>query len=414
MSSQWALGLCLSCRFPMSPKAKSIWIWQRIVTPHMVGLADSLAEQGCSVVYVAEQPMSEDRAREGWVPATLHSAALRLAPTRAAVIDLVESAPADSVHICQGIRSNGLVAKAQQALSKRGLRQWVIMEMVDDQGARGILKRLVYRWLFAKSRGHVEGVLAIGHRTPAWVIARGIPASLVFPFAYFLPDAVAPICRKKDRSAPFRFTFVGRLIELKRVEMLIAALAAARLENVELEVVGSGPLEPELRRLSDELLPGRVVWTGRLPASQIANAMARADCLVLPSRHDGWGAVVSEALMAGTPVICSDACGSAGVVEASGSGGVFASDDVQGLRDLIRSVVKRGPLSDKDRSALAHWAHGLGSDAGARYLAAVLDYSAAGHGPRPPSPWSTKLAPNVSKSAAMVGHAQGIHTASPT
>lgn len=49
--------------------------------------------------------------------------------------------------------------------------------------------------------------------------------------------------------------------------------------------------------------------------------MARADVLVLPSWHDGWGAVVSEALMAGTPAIASDACGSAGVVRASGVGG---------------------------------------------------------------------------------------------
>lgn len=32
----------------------SVWFWQRIVSPHMAGLASALAKRGCQVVYVAE------------------------------------------------------------------------------------------------------------------------------------------------------------------------------------------------------------------------------------------------------------------------------------------------------------------------------------------------------------------------
>ena len=108
--------------------------------------------------------------------------------------------------------------------------------------------------------------------------------------------------------------------------------------------------------------------------------------LVLPSLHDGWGAVVSEALIAGTPVICSDACGSAGVVEASGVGCVFPSGDVEALSACLSQMLSTGPLDDVRRQQLAAWAHALGVSAGAVYLRSILD-SNGSQPSRPSPPW---------------------------
>ena len=85
--------------------------------------------------------------------------------------------------------------------------------------------------------------------------------------------------------------------------------------------------------------------------NDIPHLMSSADCLILPSRHDGWGAVVSEALMVGTPVICSDACGSAGVVHASGVGGVFRSGDHCALTAEL-AVASAGYLQPEARKDL--------------------------------------------------------------
>jgi glycosyltransferase involved in cell wall biosynthesis len=114
--------------------------------------------------------------------------------------------------------------------------------------------------------------------------------------------------------------------------------------------------------------------------------MAAADCLVLPSRHDGWGAVVSEALMAGTPAICSYACGAAGAVRSSGVGGVFATGDVAALTQLLARVIAEGARSPEQRSQLVAWAHCLGTEAGASYLNAILA-AAEGAGVVPTAPW---------------------------
>src|SRR5450755_762051 len=156
---------------------RHIWIWQTIVSPHMAGLATALVRHGCSVTYVAEQVMTADRILLGWSPPPLDSVRLEFASAPASIVKLVASARPDSIHICQGIRSNGLIGLAQKALARRHLPQWIVMETVDDAGWRGALRRLEYRRLFMHRRGQVQGVLGIGHSTPGWIAARGMPSN---------------------------------------------------------------------------------------------------------------------------------------------------------------------------------------------------------------------------------------------
>ena len=365
-----------------------IWFWQSIVSPHMAGLAAALASRGCKVTYVAEAPMSNDRVQQGWSIPALPGVHLVYAVTRPAVQQVIDNAPLTAVHICQGIRGNGWVAAAQRALAVRGLRQWVVMETVDDAGWRGALKRLEYRRLFMQKRQQVRGVLAIGHRTPDWVAARGVPPCQVFPFAYFLPDADLALKRSEREPGPFRFVFAGQLIPRKRVDWLITALAGLASQPFELSIVGTGPEEPALRALASRGLAERVRWLGQLPLTAVPAVMAQADCLVLPSVHDGWGAVASEALMVGTPVICSDTCGAAGVVKASGTGGVFPYEDRQALATALGTQLARGCRGLEARHQLASWAQCLGANAGARYLLEILTFRARASFARPVPPWA--------------------------
>ncbi len=357
----------------------------------MAGLAAQLADRGVKVVYVSEQHMSPERAQQGWQPPDLGRADLQLIPSQSAVHHVVNAAPPESVHIGQGLRSNGLVGVAQRALAKRGLRQWVVMETVDDAGWRGSIKRLEYRRLFTRWRSRLQGVLAIGWRTPAWVTACGMPADQVFPFAYFLPPLSAHQSISPQNDQPFQFLFVGQLIELKRVDLLIQALIGLRGECFELRIIGDGPCKQPLRNLADTIIPGQVHWMGQQPMNAARRLMAQADCLVLPSRHDGWGAVVSEALMVGTPVICSDACGSAGVVTASGTGGVFSNRDRDALEQCLRQALTAGRVSHQVRTKLALWAQALGTEQGADYMLNLLQSVERGS-PRPLPPWQVDSA----------------------
>ena len=363
----------------------TIYFWQRIVTPHMVNVAVELYQLGCSVVYVAEQLMSDERADQGWVLPDIGGVKLEVVSNSDDVFDLISSACEDSIHICQGIRANGLVGVAQYMLADAGLVQWVVMETVNDVSWRGFIKRVVYSRLFNKKRNVIVGVLAIGHRTTKWVVSRGVAADSVFPFTYFLSPSESPDIPVKQNHI-FRFVFVGQFIARKRLDWLITELSVINEQPFELVVIGSGALEQTLRRQAENALGDKINWVGKLPSSEVGVYMATADCLVLPSSHDGWGAVVSEAIMCGTPVICSDACGSAGVVHASGVGGVFKANSNNELRDLLKTAIQTGSINCEQRNEIIRRSEFITAKEGAKYLLEIL-YGNKKQYIKPVPPW---------------------------
>ncbi len=99
-----------------------------------------------------------------------------------------------------------------------------------------------------------------------------------------------------------RFLFVGRLVDWKRLDLAICALA--NLPRGRLEVIGDGPMRAEWTQLAASLnLSDRVSFLGWLPQAECAQRLQSATALLLPSIYECGGAVVLEAMATGTPVI---------------------------------------------------------------------------------------------------------------
>ena len=362
--------------------------WQRIVSPHMANLALELARIGHKVTYVAERPISEARRKMGWDVPELFPAKLVIAPDAQRMRVLAQDMPDHTIHFCQGVRGNGTVGVAQQELARLGRRQWAILETVGDEGYGGVLKRWLYRKVCRRFISQGEGILAIGRNTPGWLENCGVPRSRILPFAYFLAERDLPLQPAPCEGRPFRIAFAGSLLPGKRVGDLFQAASqiGTDLPPWELWVLGDGPDRRSLSRLAEAIVPGRVRWFGMQPMERIPEHLAQADLLVLPSRHDGWGAVISESLMAGTPVVCSDRCGAADVVLASDKGGVYPMGQVSALRTQLERAILAGPPSPEQRSALKEWAAVLGASAGALYLDAIFRADQSGVA-WPLAPW---------------------------
>lgn len=223
---------------------------------------------------------------------------------------------------------------------------------------------------------------------PAWVENRGMATDRIYPFTYFLYDREPPAPTNHAIDASFRIIFVGSLIERKGVDVLLTAFSKLDHEKdlPKLDIVGSGPDESQLRDLAVRLgITNSVSWLGSRKIDEIPQLIATADFLVLPSRFDGWGAVVSEALMVGTPAITTDRCGAAAAVRASRCGAVVPANDAIALCNAIRAEIARGPLTTELRSQLARWATAFGAEKGAAYLSEVFDAAATGKdSPMPP------------------------------
>jgi glycosyltransferase involved in cell wall biosynthesis len=130
---------------------------------------------------------------------------------------------------------------------------------------------------------------------------------------------------------------VGRLIRQKGFDLLLRALAQCQGagRSARLVIVGEGPARANLTELARQLgLADRVLF-----ASFVADPApwyAHGDVFVLPSRWEGFGHVIVEAMACGLPVIAFDCPHGPRDILGSGEGGVLvAPEDVRALAAAI-------------------------------------------------------------------------------
>jgi len=116
-----------------------------------------------------------------------------------------------------------------------------------------------------------------------------------------------PLPPASGADRPARFVFLGRLIELKAVDLLLDAFAQVRAPlPPHLEILGDGSMRAALEERARRLgLGDRVQFSGWQPQTECARRLREADVLVLPSIHECGGAVVLEAMACGLPVIAT-------------------------------------------------------------------------------------------------------------
>jgi glycosyltransferase involved in cell wall biosynthesis len=146
---------------------------------------------------------------------------------------------------------------------------------------------------------------------------------------------------KEREPDPFVFIWAGRLVPLKRVDLLIDAftgLSAGSDRPVKLRVLGKGPEKERLEERAAELgMP--VEFTGRLRREDLRTAMQEAHCFVLASEYESFGAVLIEAMATGLPVIATRCGGPESIVDA-GSGYLIEPGNKDALLDAMQRMIK--------------------------------------------------------------------------
>lgn len=124
---------------------------------------------------------------------------------------------------------------------------------------------------------------------------------------------------------------VGRLVPDKNFETLIRAVPA----DAELEIVGTGFLEDELKELAAGQA-ARVSFRGHVPPREMPALYATADVYALISTYEPFGVAIREAAAAGLPIVCSRAAGAAGDVAIEGRNAVLVDPaDVGAVSDAL-------------------------------------------------------------------------------
>lgn len=241
-------------------------------------------------------------------------------------------------------------ARSDQA---RGLKRWV--------------KTRLLRWILKRCKG----VMSCGSLGRDFFVHYGAdPANIIFvpyepDYAAIAnlpqPDIDAAAAKFGLTPGRFRMVYSGRLVNVKRVDLLVKSFNAIAAERPDwdLVIVGDGVMRSELQNMVPQELIGRVIWCGFQNDQAVVSAVYRnCNLLVLPSSYEPWALVINEAAAAGLAIVSSDVVGAAAeLVRDDVNGFHFKTDDGQDLTAKLRLAT--GPdharLAAGSARVLADW-----------------------------------------------------------
>ncbi|WP_158300470.1 glycosyltransferase family 4 protein [Arthrobacter crystallopoietes] len=151
------------------------------------------------------------------------------------------------------------------------------------------------------------------------------------------------IAKTESSGHILRVVYVGRLSDRKGVEELVRAVVEID-GPLELTLVGSGPMEDELRQIveNNREAKARVHFVGAVPHESVVDWMKRSDVICVPSRElPGWSEQFSRALVEGMANYCVPLVSTSGALEEV-SGGItrpFVWGQTQDLVSRLRELL---------------------------------------------------------------------------
>ena len=221
---------------------------------------------------------------------------------------------------------------------------------------RNLALKRAYRRLFGESvaRG-AAWLVATSVQEEKELIEEGIPPRKISVrrngIELSQPSGAAGDFRRKygiSREA-FLVLFLGRIVEKKSPDLLIDAFARWRNETEGGQgaaLIFAGPfenpsyrrkLEARVRRLG---LNSSVLFIGPLYGEGKWSALTDADIFVLPSQNENFGNAAAEAVACGTPVIVTDRCGIAPLIE--GRAGLVITHECEALVRALHQLSDAG------------------------------------------------------------------------
>lgn len=375
-----------------------IIFWQYIPSPHQIPTLERFAELmlGVEVLLVCEQSMDQSLLDLGWQSVEDSQLTIVVKPDGELVQQLADKNPLTTLHVLNSLYYVDMVKRVYERLLKNGAKFGLLSEGREYLGVKGLLRVLQSRVLDRTVARHCDFVLAMGAVGVSWYTKVGYAQTKVLNYGYTPAIATAECVDSMEKD--FVVLFVGRLEARKRVDLLLRAVASLDNRRLTVRIIGGGQEENKLKSLSTKLgLSDQIEWCGVIPNHQLGRELSPADLLILPSRWDGWGAVVNEALLSGTPAVVSDCCGASDLLESADRrlGGVFHSGSVTSLASSIRSQLALGKVSREQREAVRRWAlDSISGDALAQYLFDALTFVYGGGQAKgsaaPVVPWKVK------------------------
>lgn len=140
----------------------------------------------------------------------------------------------------------------------------------------------------------------------------------------------------KEFTSPMKIVQVSRLLHSAKGQDLLIQAASKLHGKIHVTFIGDGPSHDYLKKITAEHNAEEwISFAGKQEQSYIAEHLKDYDLYVQPSRNEGFGLTVAEAMAANIPVLVASDQGPAEVTEGDRFGWVFENDNVD---DLVRNI----------------------------------------------------------------------------
>ena len=149
------------------------------------------------------------------------------------------------------------------------------------------------------------------------------------------------------QSSNYKIGTIGRLVPQKDYPTLLNAFSNVlkSMPNTDLYVVGEGYLQKDLVNFSKSLgINDKVHWLGK--TEYIKEYLSKIDLFILPSKYEGFGLVLLEAMIAKKPVIAAN---NSAILEVLGKTyeGLFSTGDANALAQQIKAAISVNSFSER-------------------------------------------------------------------
>ncbi|CAN7425112.1 glycosyltransferase family 4 protein [Knoellia sp. LjRoot47] len=160
------------------------------------------------------------------------------------------------------------------------------------------------------------------------------------------------------RSEHPSLVVLGRLVPQKRVEIALETVArlADEIPALTLDVVGSGWWDPNLHDTARQLgVEDRVTFHGHVSETEKHRLLARAWVHLMPSLKEGWGLVVVEAGVHGTPTVAFTEAGGPTNSIVHGRTGLLVDHGTDAFVDAVRELLSDADLRRRMSEEVVSW-----------------------------------------------------------
>jgi glycosyltransferase involved in cell wall biosynthesis/peptidoglycan/xylan/chitin deacetylase (PgdA/CDA1 family) len=188
--------------------------------------------------------------------------------------------------------------------------------------------------------GRAWGLIGMGEKA-AEIYSQGrngcVPTTSVPYFIDLKPFYELPGAGEPEPGKPIHFLSCCQMIHRKGLDVLLQACSQLTDSNWQLTLIGGGPLRRKLeRKFQERFSAQQVIFGGEISYEKRQEAFHQKHVFLFPSRWDGWGMVLPEALAAGLPVIATDRVISAHEFIKDGDNGfIVPAEDSQDLAEKM-------------------------------------------------------------------------------